>query len=146
MYKFISFASIAVLGSAALLAMAQQTTPKIATVPIKPTSVSSGPQMYTNYCASCHGASAVGNGPAAPALKFPPTDLTTLSKNNGGVFPSAHIAAVLQFGVETPAHGSANMPIWGDLLLSLHSSNSNPEVLVHQRIMNLTDYLKKIQK
>jgi mono/diheme cytochrome c family protein len=146
MSKFMSFASIAVLVSAALLAMAQQTKPKVATVPIQPTSVSSGPQMYTNYCASCHGANATGDGPAAPVLKFPPTDLTALSKNNGGVFPSAHIATVLQFGVETPAHGSADMPIWGDLLLSLHSSNSNPDVLVHQRIANLTDYLKTIQK
>src|ERR1017187_7720768 len=126
MSKFISFASVTVLASAALLAMAQQITPKVATVPIQQTSVSSGPQMYTNYCASCHGANATGNGPAAPALKFPPTDLTTLSKNNGGVFPSAHIASVLQFGVETSAHGSANMPVWGDLMLTLHSGNSNP--------------------
>jgi mono/diheme cytochrome c family protein len=146
MHKFISFASITVLVSAALLAMAQQATPKVANVPIQQTSVSSGPQMYTNYCASCHGANATGNGPAAPALRFPPTDLTTLSKNNGGVFPSAHIVTVLQFGVESPAHGSANMPVWGDLMLSLHSGNSNPDMLVRQRIGNLTAYLKKLQK
>jgi mono/diheme cytochrome c family protein len=146
MHKFISFASITVLVSAALLAMAQQATPKVANVPIQQTSVSSGPQMYTNYCASCHGANATGNGPAAPALRFPPTDLTTLSKNNGGVFPSAHIVTVLQFGVESPAHGSANMPVWGDLMLSLHSGNSNPDMLVRQRIANLTAYLKKLQK
>ena len=146
MSKFISLTSLAVVASVALFAMAQQAVPKVATVPIRQTAVSSGPQMYTTYCASCHGASANGNGPAAPALNFPPTDLTTLSKKNGGVFPSDHIAAVLQFGVETPAHGSAAMPVWGDLLLSLHSGNSNPDVLVHQRITNLTDYLKTIQK
>ena len=143
MHKFISFASFTALVSAALLAMAQQATPKVANVPIQQTS---GPQMYTNYCASCHGSNATGNGPAAPALRFPPTDLTTLSKNNGGVFPSAHIVTVLQFGVESPAHGSANMPVWGGLMLSLHSGNSNPDMLVRQRIANLTAYLKKLQK
>jgi len=125
MSRFMSLASLAVVASAALFAVAQQAVPKVASVPIQQTPVSSGRQMYATYCASCHGASANGDGPAAPALKFPPTDLTTLSKKNGGVFPSDRIVSVLQFGVEAPAH---------------------PDVLVHQRIANLTDYLKKIQK
>src|SRR6516225_5684036 len=47
----------------------------------------SGKQTYTHYCASCHGADARGNGPAAVVLKTSPPDLTTLAKRHGGKFP-----------------------------------------------------------
>jgi len=56
------------------------------------------------------------------------------------------VVSVLQFGVQNPAHGTAVMPIWGDLMLTLHSSNQDAATLVNQRIFNLTEYLKKIQK
>jgi mono/diheme cytochrome c family protein len=126
--------------------IAQQATPKVKNVPVQQTSAASGQQMYTTYCAACHGADGRGNGPAAPAMKVPPVDLTALSKRNGGAFPSAHVSAVLQFGVENPAHGSADMPVWGDLMQTLHSGSRDSSAAVHQRISNLVDYLKQIQK
>lgn len=126
--------------------IAQQATPKVKNVPVQQTSAASGQQMFTTYCAACHGADGRGNGPAASAMKIPPVDLTTLSKKNGGVFPSAHVSSVLQFGVKNPAHGSAEMPVWGDLMQTMSSSNRDPSVAMHQRIANLTDYLKQIQK
>jgi mono/diheme cytochrome c family protein len=146
MSRFVSLTLMAGLASTTLFGIAQQAAPKINNVPIQQTSVASGPQMYATYCATCHGQDGKGNGPAAKALKIPPVDLTTLSQKNGGVFPSNHVNSVLQFGVENPAHGSASMPIWGNLMLTLHAGSSNPDVQVHQRIINLTDYLKKIQK
>jgi mono/diheme cytochrome c family protein len=146
MSRFVSVALMAGLTSAALFGMAQQAKPKVSDVPIQQTSAASGQQMYVTYCAVCHGGDGKGNGPAAQAMKVPPVDLTTLSQKNGGVFPTNHVNSVLQFGVENPAHGSADMPIWGDLMLTLHAGSSNPDVQVHQRIANLTDYLKKIQK
>jgi mono/diheme cytochrome c family protein len=127
-------------------AMAQQTTPKVKRVPVQRISPASGQQMYATYCASCHGAEGRGNGPAAQSLKVTPKDLTTLSKHNGGVFPSAHVSAVLQFGVENPAHGSTDMPVWGSLLQTLNSSSKDSSVEVYQRIQNLTGYIKQIQK
>ena len=84
-----------------------QTTPVIKQVPVRPTSPASGKQMYTTYCAVCHGVDGKGNGPAAAALKDPPTNLVQLSRDNGGKFPDTHIYSVLQFGMENPAHGSA---------------------------------------
>lgn len=146
MPKIITIALMAGFASASILGFAQQTTPKVKTVPIQPTSPASGKQMYATYCTSCHGADATGNGPAAAAMKIPPPNLTTLSKKNGGVFPADRVQAVLKFGVMTPAHGSADMPVWGDLLRTLQSTSPNTEMVVNQRVNNLTNYLKQIQK
>lgn len=136
------FAAIA----AAFIGVAQQPTTTIKEVPIKPTSIVSGHEMYMTYCAACHGANGTGNGPAAPALKMPATDLTTLSQKNNGSFPEAHVAAVLRFGVENPAHGSADMPVWGNLMQTLSPASSNRQGMVQQRISNLIDYIKQLQK
>ena len=146
MPKLVTIALMAGLASASILGFAQDTVPKIKTVPIQPTSPTSGQEMYATYCAACHGAKATGNGPAAQAMKAPPADLTMLSKKNNGVFPADHVHAVLQFGVMTPAHGSAEMPIWGTLLRTLQPPSPNSTMVVNQRILNLTNYLKQIQK
>ena len=146
MPKLITAVLMAGLASASFFALTQQPTPTIKTVPIKPTSPASGQQMYANYCASCHGSDGAGNGPAAAAMKTQPTNLTMLSKKNGGTFPADHIRTILAFGVENPAHGSVEMPVWGDLLLTLHGSGPNNTMVVHQRIVNLTQYLKQMQQ
>ena len=54
-------------------------------VPVKSISPVSGEQMYTVYCAACHGNVGKGDGPAAEALEVPPRDLTILARNNGGI-------------------------------------------------------------
>lgn len=146
MSKYVYALAFAGLSSALLIGFAQQPVPKVHNVPIQPTSAGSGQQMYTTYCAVCHGSTGVGNGPAAAALKIPPTNLTLLSEKNNGSFPSAHVSTVLQFGVENPAHGTAEMPIWGDLMMSLHPNSDSNVTEMHQRVANLTNYLKQIQK
>ncbi len=114
--------------------------------PIQHTSSASGEEMYLSYCAACHGNRGKGDGPAAAALKQPPTDLTVLAKNNNGTFPTTHVTQVLNFGVEAPAHGSKDMPIWRDLLKSLHGSDMRmKDAMVQTRIANLTDYIKSLQ-
>jgi mono/diheme cytochrome c family protein len=102
--------------------------------------------MYAAYCASCHGADGRGNGPAAVALKIPPSDLTVLSQKNGGAFPTDRVIAELRFGVANPAHGSAEMPIWGNLMLTLNSASPDSNMVMHERIHNLTEYLKTLQR
>ena len=146
MSRFFSLILLTGVASTAMVTLAQQGTLKVHRVPIQQTSAASGQQMYASYCASCHGANGTGNGPAATAPKVPPTDLTTLSKKNGGEFPANHLNSVFKFGVENSAHGSAEMPVWGNLLLSLHKGSANPDAEVHQRVANLTEYLRTIQK
>lgn len=138
-------AFVAGLLAAAAFGIAQTTT-QIQKVPISPTSANSGKQMYNSYCATCHGLDGKGNGPAAMELKQQPTDLTALSRNNGGKFPDAHVYSVLQFGVETPAHGSKEMPVWGPALRSLTNGSSAARMVEQQRISNLTNYLRTLQQ
>jgi mono/diheme cytochrome c family protein len=123
-----------------------QTTTQIKEVPMQHTSPASGKQMYSTYCAVCHGVDGRGNGPAAAALKVQPTNLVTLAKENGGKFPGAHIYTILQFGADTPAHGTKAMPVWGPALRSLDQGTPSPEMEEHQRLANLTSYLKSLQQ
>ena len=46
-----------------------------------------GRQLFVKYCASCHGTSARGDGPAAEALRVKPADLTQFAARNSGLFP-----------------------------------------------------------
>lgn len=123
-----------------------QTNTTIKNVPVKQTSPASGKVMYDTYCAVCHGVDGRGNGPAGPALKQPATDLTQMARQNGGNFPEAHVYSVLQFGIETPAHGSKDMPVWGPALRSLDRGTPTADMLQHQRIVNLTNYLRSLQE
>jgi mono/diheme cytochrome c family protein len=119
-------------------AMAQE----IKKVPIQQTSSASGKEMFNSYCAVCHGTDGKGGGPAASALKVPPANLTLLSKNNGGKFPSNHVASVLGGEADLSAHGNKEMPVWGPLFRKLSQGN---EAEVQQRIANLTKYVESLQ-
>jgi mono/diheme cytochrome c family protein len=98
--------------------------------------------MYVAYCAVCHGTDAKGGGPAASALKTPPSDLTLLSKNNGGKYPALKIASTIRGEGGYPAHGSKDMPIWGPLFWDLSAGHESE---VQQRVANLTKYIESLQ-
>ena len=143
--KFISLAVILVM-IAALAVVAQttpaQTTPSVKHVPIANTPSNSGKEMFNSYCAVCHGTNGKGEGPAASAMKTPPSDLTVLAQKNGGKYPSAHVAAVIRGQANTPAHGSQDMPVWGPLFSSISQGH---EAQVQQRVSNLVQYIDTLQ-
>ncbi|HEV3308821.1 MAG TPA: cytochrome c [Candidatus Sulfotelmatobacter sp.] len=112
-------------------------------VPITSTSPVSGKEMYTAYCAVCHGTDGKGNGPAASALKTPPADLTQLSKNNGGKYPALKVTSAIRGTNDLPAHGSKEMPVWGELFWSMSRGH---EAQVQQRVANLTHYVETLQE
>jgi mono/diheme cytochrome c family protein len=120
----------------------QESQPQVKHVPAPMTSPASGKQMFKAYCAPCHGEDAKGNGPAAAALKTPPTDLTQLSKNNGGKFPADQVMSILRGQATVTAHGNQDMPVWGPLFW--HMSQGH-EAQVQQRITNLTHYIESLQ-
>lgn len=142
--KFISLAVILVAVSTFVVAQETpaQTAPMVKHVPITNTPSNSGKEMFNSYCAVCHGKDGKGAGPAASALKTSPTDLTLLAKNNGGKYPSSHVAAVIKGQATTPSHGSQDMPVWGPLFSSISQGH---EGQVQQRITNLVNYIGSLQ-
>ena len=113
---------------------------EVVKVPISPTSPSSGKEMFTHYCASCHGLSGKGDGPAAVSFKKAPRDLTLLAKDNGGKYPAFHVAATLSLE-QCCVHGSKVMPVWGPILSSVSRSPGE----VQQRVSNLVKYIETLQ-
>ena len=132
-----------VVAAFALTSGAQEEPKKtIQHVPIKPTSPASGKEMYTTYCAVCHGTEGKGNGPAADALKTPPADLTALSKNNEGKYPALKVSSTIRGEARVPAHGSKEMPVWEKLFWSMSGGH---QAEVDQRVANLVTYIKSLQ-
>lgn len=101
-----------------------------------------GEDSFNFYCATCHGRDAKGTGPVAVALKTQPTDLTALSRQNGGNFPRAEIVSYIDgSGRVLPTHGPGDMPVWGPIFRALE--NSDPRVKV--RLENIVAYIESLQ-
>lgn len=121
----------------------QSANTQIKKVPAANVNSASGKEMYTAYCAACHGASGAGNGPAATALKTPPANLTQLAKQNGGKFPYAKVQQSIKGDPNMPAaHGSQQMPIWGQTFIQLGQQS---EAQAQLRIKNISDYIATLQ-
>ena len=144
--------SALVFGAAlvSLLTIAGAQDNQIKKTQVKPASPVSGAQMFKEYCAVCHGPAGKGDGPVATALKVPPPDLTTLAQRHDGKFPDDYVSNVLKNGVQNPAHGSGEMPVWGPIFDTMNRWKTlcpgMDETPVTLRITNLTNYLKSIQK
>jgi hypothetical protein len=82
-----------------------------------------------------------GRGPP-PALKQPPTDLTGWQRTIKAEYPDTHVVSVMRFGADVPAHGSADMPIWGQIFGKMSKTNPQETDL---RTTNLSRYLETLQ-
>jgi len=105
-------------------------------------SAASGQGMFNTYCAACHGTAAKGDGPAAGALTKRPADLTQLARKNNGKFPQLQVMNYISGNDVVVAHGTRDMPVWGQLFRSLEPrDNRIPDL----RVKNLADYIKSLQ-
>ncbi|MGB5904984.1 MAG: c-type cytochrome [Xanthobacteraceae bacterium] len=119
-----------------------------------------GKAEFQSSCASCHGADGKGKGPISGQLKVPPADLTVLTKNNNGVFPTATVYETIYGSKIIAAHGTREMPIWGERFNpianlphavdppydALDPARDLREVVVRTRIQAVIDYLNRIQQ
>jgi hypothetical protein len=85
-------------------------------------------------------------------LLVKPPDLTTIAKRHDGEFPASWVYRVIDGRNDMRAHGSMEMPIWGDRYraealdgLPLPLSVS-ADAIVHGRILSLVFYLDLIQE
>jgi mono/diheme cytochrome c family protein len=105
-----------------------------------------GAEAFPRYCASCHGIRAVGDGPAAVALVKRPADLTRIAERRGGKFPDGEIARFIDGRFSVAAHGSREMPIWGERFGEAIPDSGVAEEVSRGRIAVLVEYLKSIQR
>jgi mono/diheme cytochrome c family protein len=98
-------------------------------------------ERFANDCATCHGPDGRGNGPVAAVLKITPTDLTTLAKD--GSYPYARVYRAID-GRDLPlAHGTREMPIWGDRYKRALGALGEKDL--HERIDALVKYVETLQ-
>ena len=110
--------------------------------PARQANTASGKETFLKYCASCHGEDGKGNGPAAIALKPPPSDLTTLSKRHEGKYPAGYVSALVKFGRNLAAHGSLDMPVWGSRFKELDPVR---DPTGQQHVDDVVAYIRSLQ-
>jgi mono/diheme cytochrome c family protein len=124
-----------VSGAATLGAQRQSQSPRILT------DMLAGRDSFELYCSSCHGKQGRGDGPVATVLNVKPADLSRLAQRNGGTFPVERVLETITFGARpVPAHGTSEMPIWGELFGALES-----KVRARERIANIVTYVQALQ-
>jgi mono/diheme cytochrome c family protein len=104
---------------------------------------SEGASLFTQHCASCHGATGTGNGPLADRFRQRPPDLTLYTSRNGGVFPSERVARIID-GRDVALHRDREMPVWGNAFRSSPAGLSAEEAKA--RIAAIVAFLDAIQR
>lgn len=107
--------------------------------------VESGHASYMAYCASCHGPEGRGNGPVAEVLTTQPADLTQLRAQYGGVYPIDSVYAYIDGRADVQAHGTREMPVWGNVWAEVEGRAVAPEQ-VDRRIRELVEYIRTLQE
>ncbi|HEX9162594.1 MAG TPA: cytochrome c [Thermoanaerobaculia bacterium] len=141
---FVMAGALLIAAGAALLAQSEPTALKaekqeLKIVPIVPSDPTLGAQMYSDYCAVCHGAQGKSDGPAVAFMKSPPPQLSTLANRNSGKYPALYVAGILRMGSRSHSTATINMPAW-DVLFRAHNRDA------HLRISNLTTYIESLQE
>lgn len=114
--------------------------------------IAAGKDLYHQHCSTCHGVNAKGT-PAStlgnydpqsiePKRRVKPADLTVLSEHNSGKFPADRVRDAIYNKDSIPAHGTPEMPAWGNVFYVL----KNRPKLLEKRVRDLTAYIESIQE
>jgi mono/diheme cytochrome c family protein len=103
-------------------------------------------ELYLRYCGACHGPKGRGDGIAAPVMKPRPPDLTTIAQRNGGKFPMAAVIAKIDGRQTIPAHGTRDMPVWGERFEADTSEPAARHAEARGKLLMLAEYVRSIQR
>lgn len=106
-----------------------------------------GRERFIQYCASCHGVSATGDGRLSEILQKRPADLTKIAARRDGKFPVEEIEQFIDGRRWVAAHGEREMPVWGTRLAQEAPGRSlaDREPYVKNRLRLIVAYLRSIQ-
>jgi mono/diheme cytochrome c family protein len=104
-----------------------------------------GEEDYIALCSSCHGASGIGDGPAAAGLSPRPADLTKLAAGNSGEFPLLAVMARIDGYTRAPGVMPEFGQQFGEDLVPLETS---PGVFTPTppRLIALAVYVGSLQR
>lgn len=102
----------------------------------------SGETDYQEYCSSCHGDGAKGDGAFATSLLRRPSDLTTLARRNRGRFPKEKVFKAVD-GRRRFVHPDSDMPAWAGMFAADVESSGAEKAAA--RINALVKYLQTLQ-
>ena len=110
--------------------------------------VNIGAEIYTRFCATCHGEDLAGNGPMAPALLLQPPNLLQLSQRNDGVFPMTRVVMRIDGRDPLVSHGSP-MPVYGPFFdgddTAIKAETGQP-IMTSRPVVDLVAYLISVQE
>ncbi len=107
--------------------------------------VEQGHVIYVEFCASCHGSLAEGDGPMARALLSPPSNLRLLSERYGNPLPEDEIARFIDGRANVKAHGPRDMPVWGEAAWA-NAEGKGSQSQVRSWVAKVVAYLQSLQK
>jgi hypothetical protein len=106
---------------------------------------STGEENYQQYCAACHGAGGLGDGPVASAIFKKVPDLTRIAERRDGQFPRQMIANAIDGRWQIDAHGTRMMPVWGYEFWIDEGAGEFSDMGVATILEGLVDFLESIQ-
>jgi mono/diheme cytochrome c family protein len=109
-----------------------------------------GQALYLEHCAVCHGVSGDATQATPLGARTHASDLTLLSRQNGGQFPDSYVSAIIVGQGRQGSHTPSDMPLWGLLfeeeLDPLTGRGFNSDLLLSFQVAALVDYVRHLQK
>lgn len=112
------------------------------------TDAAAGAELFATYCATCHGVGAKGDGPTAELMTISPADLTRLSADAGGRFPTERVVRQIDGRDPLLAHGGP-MPMYGPFFDGEDATMKTPAgqpVMTSAPMVALVTWLQTIQE
>lgn len=106
-----------------------------------------GKEAFQQYCATCHGIEANGDGPLTELMTQKVPDLTTLAQRNEGEFPMLQVIHSIDGRTGLRGHGGP-MPVYGQVFRAEASGHDTygSAIEARGRVLSIAYYLETLQK